>query len=115
MDRRYRIVIIMIVVALLIAVTSGCAKNDAGNYDRDTAGSQGSAVIVSFDNEKQSGYASNQFVVWIEDLNGTLIQTLYATKYTAKGGYKNRPDSIPLWVEKSDLASMSAVAVDAIS
>ena len=70
---------------------------------------------VSFDYERQSGSASNQFAVWIEDLDGSLVKTLYATRYTANGGYKNRPDSIPVWVEKSGLADMSEEAVDAVT
>ena len=48
-------------------------------------------------------------------MDGNLIKTLYATKFTANGGYKNRPDSLALWVEKSDLASMSKSEVDAIT
>jgi len=68
-----------------------------------------------FDYEKQSGAASNQFAVWIEDMNGVLVKTLFATQWTANGGYKTRPDSIALWVEKSGLASMQKSEVDAIS
>ena len=72
-------------------------------------------VIVTFDYEKQSGSASNQYAVWIEDMDGNYINTLYATKWTAGGGYQNRPDSIALWVEKSGIASMPDYYVDAIS
>ncbi|MDR1136544.1 MAG: DUF2271 domain-containing protein [Clostridiales Family XIII bacterium] len=72
-------------------------------------------IIISFDYVKQSGHASNQFAVWIEDENGNHIKTLYATNFTAQGGYANRPDSIPTWVEKSGLASMSKEQADAIS
>lgn len=72
-------------------------------------------VIVEFDFEKQSGHASNQFAVWVEDVNGNLIKTLYATKYTANGGYKDRPDSIHRWVAKSELATMDKSQVDAIT
>ena len=71
--------------------------------------------MVSFNYEKQSGSASNQFAVWIENIDGQFIKTLYATGFTAKGGYKNRPDSLVLWVEKSGLASMSKAEVDAVS
>jgi len=77
--------------------------------------SRAGEAVISFDFIKQSGSASNQFAVWIEDMDGQLIKTLYATKYTAAGGYKNRPDSIPIWVEKSGLASMQKSEVDAIS
>lgn len=72
-------------------------------------------VVISFEYVKQSGAASNQFAVWIENLEGQLIKTLYATAYTAQGGYKNRPDSLALWVEKSGLASLSKGEVDAVS
>ena len=48
-------------------------------------------------------------------MNGQLIKTLYATRFTANGGYKNRPDSIPVWVEKSGLASMTESDIDAVS
>lgn len=72
-------------------------------------------VVISFDYEKISGPASNQWAVWIEDMDGGIIKTLYATKWTAQGGYKTRPDSIALWVDKSGLASMQKSEVDAIS
>ena len=72
-------------------------------------------VVVAFDYEKQSGYASNQFAVWIEDMDGNLIKTLYATRYTVNGGYKNRPDSIPTWVEKSGLSVMNKNETDAVT
>ena len=72
-------------------------------------------LTVEFNYEKISGSASNQFAVWIEDMNGKYINTLYATRWTANGGYKNRPDSIALWVEKSNLESMSKAEVDAIA
>jgi rhodanese-related sulfurtransferase len=72
-------------------------------------------LSVSFDYVKQSGYASNQFAVWVEDMDGNHVKTLYATRYTADGGYRDRPDSIPLWVEKSGLSSLTNDEVDAIS
>ena len=72
-------------------------------------------VVVTFEYEKQSGSASNQYAVWVEDMDGNYINTLFATQWTASGGYKNRPDSIALWVEKSGIDSMPDCYVDAIS
>ena len=72
-------------------------------------------VIVTFDYQKQSGSASNQYAVWVEDMDGNYINTLFATQWTASGGHQSRPDSIALWVEKSDIASMPDYYVDAIS
>jgi len=72
-------------------------------------------VIISFDFVRQSGSASNQFAVWIEDMSGNLIKTLYASRWTANGGYKSRPDSIKMWVGRSGLANKSSAEVDAFS
>jgi hypothetical protein len=71
-------------------------------------------VAISLEYVRQSGSASNQYAVWIEDMGGKLLKTLYATQWTANGGYKTRPDSIALWVEKSNLAAMTESEVDAI-
>ena len=60
-------------------------------------------------------WASNQFAVWIEDMDGNYINSLYATKWTADGGYKSRPDSIKTWIEQSRRDSMEKSEVDAIS
>jgi hypothetical protein len=70
-----------------------------------------SSLVISFDYAKQSGSASNQFAVWIEDESEECVRTLYATRFTADGGYELRPESIPTWVEKAILKSN----VDAIS
>jgi len=72
-------------------------------------------VVISLEYERQSGSASNQYAIWIEDMDGNYIQTLYASRWTANGGYKSRPDSIALWARKSDLAAMPKSDVDAIS
>ena len=91
-------------------------SNEAADIDEPTTlNAVSGEVTISFDYEKQSGYASNQFAVWIEDTDGKYIKTLYATRYTASGGYKDRPDSIALWVKKSNLASMKKSEVDAIT
>jgi hypothetical protein len=72
-------------------------------------------VEVSFTFTRQSGSGSNQFAVWVENSQGTHVKTLYATKFTANGGWKRRALSLPLWVKKSNLAGMDKKAVDAIT
>ena len=72
-------------------------------------------VVISFDYIRQSGAASNQHAVWIEDMDGNVIRTLFASRWTANGGYRTRPDSIALWAEKADLANMTSSEVDAVS
>ena len=72
-------------------------------------------VEISLDYERISGSASNQYAIWFEDMDGNLVRSLYASKWTADGGYRTRPDSIPIWVEKAGLSSMDPAEVDAVS
>jgi len=72
-------------------------------------------VEISFVFNRQSGSSSNQYAIWIEDSGGNFVKTLYATRYTANGGWERRPQSIPLWVSKSNLSTMARRDIDAIT
>jgi hypothetical protein len=73
------------------------------------------AAELSFSFTRQSGSASNQFAVWIEDSQGHYIKTLYATRYTANGGWQRRASSIPLWVKQSGLGNMNRAQIDSLT
>ena len=77
--------------------------------------SQQAAAELTFTFTRQSGAASNQFAVWIEDSQGNFVKTIYATRYTANGGWKVRASSIPVWVKKSGLAGMTGAQVDTLT
>jgi len=121
--KKYKINLLIAAVFLIIllyACADGDEQIESGGIPpdllaqpeiRDVSGE----LIITFDYEKIPGIASNQFAVWIEDSSGDYIRTLYATRWTANGGYKTRPDSIALWVAKSNLASMQQSEVDAIA
>ena len=102
---------LLAILAMLVLLCS-CAGSTT---PEEPSSFESGKVTVTFDFEKQSGYASNQFAVWIEDMDGGFVKTLYATRFTASGGYKNRPDSISEWVRKSSLASMKKAEIDAIA
>ena len=76
---------------------------------------QSNKVEISFNYAYQKGFASNQFALWIEDAEGGYIKTLFATKWTAAGGWKRRENSLPLWVKRSSLAEMNKTQIDALS
>jgi len=76
---------------------------------------QQAAAELNFTFTRQSGAASNQFAVWIEDTGGRLIKTLYATRYTANGGWRQRATSIPVWVRQSGLSGMTSAQIDALT
>jgi len=73
------------------------------------------AAELTFNFTRQSGAASNQFAVWIENSQGQFVKTLYATRYTANGGWERRATSIPVWVKKSNLSGMTSAQVDAVT
>ena len=73
------------------------------------------AAELTFLFTRQSGSASNQFAVWIEDAQGKYVKTLYATRWTANGGWSRRPTSIPIWVRQSDLSNKPRAQIDAVS
>ena len=96
----------------LVLLCVGCAKEPAPpvitTYPPEI---NRPMIFVSFDFERQNGSASNQFAVWIEDVEGNLVKTLCATAYTANGGYKRRPDSLAVWVSKAlGVSDFDAVA-----
>ncbi len=100
------------VLAITIVFICSCS---AEKVKQEPTSFEHGKLTVSFEYKEQSGYASNQFAVWIEDIEGTYVNTLYVTEFTADGGYEDRPDSIPLWVEKSGLASMQEEEADAVT
>jgi len=79
------------------------------------AAAQQAAAELTFSFTRQSGAASNQFAVWIEDTSGRYIKTLYATRYTANGGWRNRATSIPIWVRQSGLSAMTSTQIDTLT
>jgi len=72
-------------------------------------------VVISFEYTRQTGPASNQHAVWIEDMDGNLITSLFASRWTAEGGFATRPDSIAIWAERAGLVEMSSDDVDAVA
>ena len=73
------------------------------------------AAELSLDFTRQSGSASNQYAIWVEDAQGRYVKTLYATRWTARGGWERRPTSIPVWVRQSALSGKTRAEVDAAS
>jgi hypothetical protein len=76
------------------------------------AQSQPIVAEISFSYASQRGSGSNQFAVWVEDAQGNYVKTIYATRFTANGGWERRPLSILQWVKQSALSKMSRNQID---
>jgi hypothetical protein len=96
-----------LITLLIILVFTGTTAQQAV--------SQQAVAEITFSYKKLSGSASNQFAIWIENSQGEYIKTLYATRFTANGGWSRRSSSIPMWVKQSELSNMASAEVDAVS
>ena len=73
-------------------------------------------VEVDFDYNAMSGFASNQFALWVENESGDVVKTIFVTDFTgAKRGYKKREQSLNNWVAAAKPAEMSDSDLDTIS
>ena len=73
-------------------------------------------VDVDFEYKAMSGFASNQFALWVENGDGDFVKTIFATDFTAaKRGYKKREQSLNNWVSIAKPDKMTDAEIDAIS
>jgi hypothetical protein len=98
---------LLLFAMLIILVLTGAAAQQASL--------QQAVAEITFSYTRLSGSASNQFAVWVENDKGQYIKTLYATRYTANGGWSRRPSSIPVWVKQSGLSDMTKTQIDALA
>ena len=94
-----------------ILIVSGFLFNNLISQEKTT----NKKVIVTYNWSKIQSNGSNQIAIWIEDIKGNHISTLFATHYTATGGYIQRPLSLSEWTSKFDLKNATKVEVDAIT
>ena len=106
---------IFLTVLLAVLVLSCAGAQQQSQQSSAAATAATAAAEITFTFTRQSGAASNQYAVWIEDTQGHHVKTLYATRWTANGGYLTRPTSIPIWVRIFNLANMSRSQIDAVS
>lgn len=103
---------VLIAIPSLFAILYGCNHLQAKEAQSVGYGEEQLEISFRF---HRGGIASSQYAIWIEDAMGRLVCTLYATSFTAKGGYEYREDAIPVWVGKAMPQGMSSEQVDAIT
>ena len=70
-------------------------------------------VTLEYIFNKKEGKGTSQMAAWIEDKDGKLVRTLFATRYTTQKGYKKQ--ALPQWVKKSGMAQLDKAKVDALT
>lgn len=103
--------------AILVAVgvcLQGCTTSSAKDREGAKENAAGERLEISF-RFQRGCIASSQYAIWIEDGTGRLVRTLYATSFTAEGGYEYREDALPVWVSKAKPQTLSSTQIDAIT
>jgi hypothetical protein len=72
-------------------------------------------VSITYTLKQGQKRASNQIAVWIEDEKGNYVKSIFATRFTANGGYKSREQALPDWRKASDWGNAPQSEVDAVS
>lgn len=106
-----KIRIFFVTVLFACMTVQGCTAAN-GQTEESGTDSGNKELTISFDFQR-GGIASSQYAIWIENEEGKLVRTLYATSFTAKGGYEYRRDAIPFWVGKVCPEKMTDTQVDA--
>lgn len=101
-----------ILLLSILIVLAGCGNRTSKN---NTHSNSPGSVKIQYNLNHISKLASNQMAVWIEDSDGNYVKSIYATKFIAEGGYKDRPQAIPEWVKKSNWKNASKSEVDSVS
>jgi hypothetical protein len=77
-----------------------------------------SSVEISFTFSRQSGYATNQYAIWIENAAGVVVKTLIATPFASKGSkgnWNSQGAPLPQWTKKTNLAATATAEIDAFT
>ena len=64
-------------------------------------------LSITFEFMQQEGWATNQFAVWVEDMSGRHVHTLFATDWGYYGGFGVRGVALPVWLERIDADALS--------
>ena len=108
---RTRLLCAILISAISIQSCNASYAKEGKSVKEDTTGER---LDISF-KFRRGGIASSQYAIWIEDETGRLVRTLYATSFTAKGGYEYRKDAVPIWVSKAKPQTLSSAQIDAIT
>lgn len=128
MKVNYFLINVLIALFVMTALEVDAQKNkkaspvDTLNY---ASGLDQQTLQISF--QKGENFNHPTFSIWIEDLNGNYIESLYVTQYIATGTYGNadagdgkwsdkpgesiRPAALPYWAYKRNVTSRDSIYV----
>ncbi len=113
-NKKYKMKYPGLIFILLISCTSG--RNLQQDYDTLILDVPGTGQVLEVEFQRGSAYNHPSFVIWLEELDGTYLETLFITQYVAIGKYGHgqlssgrwddkpgearRPATLPYWAHK---------------
>jgi hypothetical protein len=107
------------IAAAVMLMSCASQKNIPGSTETITTAPEIINTRLEFDLTKGKYHNHPSFAIWVEDLEGNYIETLYVTQYFAKGvfghgevqegkwknepGEVRRPAALPYWSHKRDI------------
>lgn len=110
---RARIIIASFVLCLTLLANARAAEEP--EWDENANPVPLGNVFVEFQYQRLTGTGSNQMAVWIETPSGNFVKSVFATQFTARGGWKTRDQALPAWVRQADVPAMTPEQLDAIT
>ena len=94
---------------------SSAAKASASSPRSETAASQSPGLMdIQYHLYKRDTIASNQIALWIEDGSHRYVRTLIASSFTAKGGWRERPQALPEWRTAASWSHATQEEIDSV-
>ena len=109
------IVLLFIINTIRTSIISSNSLTAINETAQQVLQHSSAAAELTFTFTRQGGIATGQYAIWIEDSQGQYVKTLFATSWTANGGWRRRPSSIPAWVRQSGVADKPQEEIDTIS
>ena len=110
----------LVVIAIMLSLFA-CSSRQNITYEVKQLSTKPETIntVLEIDFQKGESYKDPSFAIWVEDLDGNYIETLFVTKYVATGifghgeiepgvwknepGEVRRPATLPYWAHKRNI------------
>jgi hypothetical protein len=112
----YKLIIFASLISLFSCGTNKSAVDKTSEFDEIRVNQNSNGQTLDIKLEKGIGHNYPTFAIWVEDMDGNFLQTLFVTKSIATGiyghgpldaekwdtkpGWQKRPAALPYWINK---------------
>lgn len=98
-----------------VSATSSSGKASASSPQGEAAAAQSLGLLdIQYHLYRRDTIASNQIALWIEDSSHRYVKTLIASSFTARGGWRERPQALPEWRKAASWANATQAEINRV-